>query len=130
MRTHPPFRVIALSVAFTVLTLASQALHAAGDPTRGAGGFAQNCAVCHSALSGKNKTGPSLFGVVGRKAGGVADFVYSASMKQSAIDWTPDKLDAYIANPKQVVPGNKMPFEGLREAKEREDLIAYLTTLH
>ena len=130
MRIHHYFRKIAISISFTALTLASQALHAAGDPKRGAGEFAQDCAVCHSAVSGKSKAGPSLFAVVGRKAGSEANFVYSEAMKQSAIDWTPDKLDAYLANPKQAVPGNKMLFAGLSEAKEREDIIAYLTTLH
>ena len=50
-------------------------------------------------------------------------------MKQSAIDWAPDKLDTYITNPKQLIPGNKMPFGGISEAQEREDIIAYLSTL-
>lgn len=129
MRIRQSFLGIAISLSFTTLALASQAVHAAGDPQRGAGEFAQDCAVCHSAVSGKNKVGPSLFAVVGRKAGSIADFAYSESMKQSGFDWTPDKLDAYIAHPKQVVPGNKMPFGGISEAKEREDIIAYLNTL-
>ena len=110
--------------------LGSQASHAAGDPMRGAGEFNQDCAVCHSAMEGRNKKGPSLFSVVGRKAGTIAGFVYSDAMKQSGIDWTPDKLDAYIANPKQVVPDNKMFFNGISEEQERADIIAYLSTLH
>ncbi len=129
MRVHQSFRGVAISLTFTALLLGSQPSHAAGDPKRGAGEFAQDCAVCHSAIAGKNKMGPSLFAIVGRKAGCLADFVYSDAMKQSAIDWTPDKLDAFIANPKQVVPGNKMPFGGISEEKEREDIIAYLNTL-
>ena len=130
MRSHQPLRggIIFLTVA--ALLLGSQASHAAGDPKRGAGEFTQDCAVCHSAMAGRNKMGPSLFAVVGRKAGSIADFVYSDPMKQSAFDWTPEKLDAYIANPKEVVPGNKMPFGGISEAQEREDIIAYLNTLH
>lgn len=107
----------------------SQPSQAAGDPQRGAGEFAQDCAVCHSAMAGKNKMGPSLFAVVGRKAGSIADFVYSDAMKQSAIEWTPEKLDAYMANPKQLIPGNKMSFSGMSEEKERADIIAYLNTL-
>ncbi|MGA9165662.1 MAG: c-type cytochrome [Thiobacillus sp.] len=114
----------------TALLLGSQASHAAGDPKRGAGEFAQDCAVCHSAIAGKNKVGPSLFAVVGRKAGSMTDFAYSEAMKQSAIEWAPEKLDAFITNPKQLVPGNKMPFGGISEEKEREDIIAYLNTLH
>lgn len=130
MHARPSFHGIALSLTFFALLLGSQTSHAAGDPKRGAGEFAQDCAVCHSAMAGKNKMGPSMFAIVGRKAGSMADFVYSDAMKQSAIDWTPDKLDAYMANPKQLVPGNKMPFGGISEAQERADIIAYLNTLH
>jgi cytochrome c len=118
-----------LSLMLSALLGASPASHAAGDPTRGADEFAQDCAVCHSAKEGRNKIGPSLFAVVGRKAGSMADFAYSDSMKQSAIEWDPDRLDAFIKNPKQVVPGSKMPFGGISEEKERADIIAYLNTL-
>ena len=123
------------AVFFVSLTLAgllgiSPASHAAGDPKRGADTFAQECAVCHSVLEGHNKMGPSLFAVVGRKAGSIADYVYSAPMKQSDFAWSPDKLDAYIAHPEQVVPGDKMRYHGLADAKDRADVIAYLNTLH
>lgn len=130
MRSSRMVRGSLISFSFIALALGSQASHAAGDPMRGVGEFNQDCAVCHSAMAGKNKMGPSLFSVVGRKAGSIVDFVYSDSMKQSGIDWTPDKLDAYIASPKQVVPGNKMYFGGISEAQQREDIIAYLNTLH
>jgi cytochrome c len=103
---------------------------AAGDANHGAEVFAQECAECHSPREGKNKKGPSAFGVVGRKAGTAADFVYSDAMLQSGITWTPDRLDAYITNPKKVVPGGKMKYDGLADAKDRADLIAYLATLH
>ena len=118
------------SLIIAVLLLGSQTSHAAGDPKRGADTFSQDCAVCHSTMAGKNKMGPSLFAVVGRKAGSIVDFVYSEAMKQSEIIWTPEKLDAYIANPKQLVPGDKMSFSGIAEVKEREDIIAFLNTLH
>ena len=130
MRSRQPLREALITLAISALMLGSPAAHAAGDPMRGAGEFAQDCAVCHSAMAGKNKMGPSLFALVGRKAGSIADFVYSDAMKQSTINWTPDKLDAYMANPKQLIPGNKMPFGGMSEEKEREDIIAYLSTLH
>lgn len=102
---------------------------AAGDATHGADVFAQECAECHSPKEGKNKKGPSLFGVVGRKAGTVADFVYSDAMLQSGITWTPDKIDPYITNPKKAVPGGKMKYDGLDSAKDRADVIAYLASL-
>lgn len=129
MRSHQTLRggFIALTVA--TLLLGSQASHAIGDPKRGAGEFNQDCAVCHSAMQGRNKSGPSLFAVVGRKAGSMADFNYSDAMKQSGFEWTPDMLDAYLTNPKQVVAGNKMYFKGISEAQEREDIIAYLSGL-
>jgi cytochrome c len=119
-----------LSLAVTALLLGSQTSHAGGDPKRGTDEFTQDCAICHSAMEGKNKMGPSLFAVVGRKAGSVTDFAYSEAMKQSGIDWTPDKLDTFIMAPKQLVPGNKMPFGGISEEQERADIISYLSTLH
>lgn len=118
-----------ISLAITALLLGSQASHAAGDPKRGADTFAQECAECHSVKEGKNKKGPSLFAVVGRKAGSIADFVYSEPMKLSAISWSSDKIDAYLAHPKQVVPGGKMKYDGLPDEKDRTDVIAYLSTL-
>ena len=81
---------------------------AAGDAARGADVFAQECAECHSPKEGKNKKGPSSFGVVGRKAASLPDFVYSDAMKQSGIVWNAQKLDAYITSPRAVVPGGKM----------------------
>jgi cytochrome c len=119
-----------ISLALTLLLAASPASHAAGDPKRGAATFAQECAVCHSTQEGKNKLGPSLFAVVGRKAGSIADYIYSAPMKRSDFVWSPDKIDAYIADPQQVVPGDKMKYHGLAGEKDRADVIAYLNTLH
>lgn len=103
--------------------------HAAGDAAKGADVFAEECAECHSPKEGKNKKGPSAFDVVGRKAGTVADFNYSDGLKASGITWSPDKIDAYVTAPKKVVPGGRMKYEGLEDAKARADLIAYLATL-
>jgi len=118
-----------ISLAITGLLLGNSTSHAAGDPKLGADMFAQECSECHSVKEGKNKKGPSLFAVVGRKAGSIADFVYSEPMKQSAISWSADKIDTYIAHPRQVVPGGKMKYDGLEEEKNRADVIAYLSTL-
>ena len=107
--------------------LASQAQ--AADAKKGAAVF-QRCAICHSNTKGAGaKIGPNLFGVVGRKAGTMPDFPYSAAMKGSGITWTPDKLTAYIEHPQVVVPGNRMAFAGITRPAEAEDLVAYLDTL-
>lgn len=101
----------------------------AADLRHGEDVFAQECAECHSVREGKNKKGPSMFGVVGRKAAAVPDAVYSDALKGSGLTWTPDKLDAYLAAPKKFVPGGKMKYDGLAGTAERANLLAYLATL-
>lgn len=102
---------------------------AAGDIKKGAGAFAEECGDCHSAKEGKAKKGPPLVGIMGRKAGTVADFAYSDAMLQSGINWTSEKIDAYIAQPRKVVPGGKMKYDGLADAAARADVIAYVLSL-
>ncbi len=102
---------------------------AAADAANGASIF-NRCAICHSnEKGGPNKIGPNLFGIVGRKAGTVPGFSYSAAMKSSGIVWANAKLDAYIESPSTVVPGNNMAFSGISIAGQRADLVAYLDTL-
>jgi cytochrome c len=86
------------------------------------------CQSCHTIASGgANMTGPNLYGVIGTKAGeGHDDFKFSDALKASGIVWTPDKLDPWIKKPQDLVPGSKMTFAGLDDAKDRTDLIAYL----
>ena len=84
------------------------------------------CASCHSIERGVQGVGPSLFGLFQRKAGDVADYRYSPALKRSAITWTPQTLDTYIADPQKSVPGNRMPYSGLPNAQDRADLVAYL----
>ena len=88
--------------------------------------FSTECAECHSIKEGKNKKGPSLFGIVGRKAGAIADFKYSDSLKDSGIVWTQEKLQAYIKSPKATVPGGKMKYEGLANSGDMNELLQYL----
>ncbi len=91
--------------------------------------FKRNCTACHSPLSGKNVVGPSLFGVVGRAAGTVPNYGDSNANKTSGITWTPETLDPYLTNPRGVVPGTIMAFPGFKDARQRADLIAYLSAL-
>lgn len=102
----------------------------AQDATAGHAVFQQQCAACHSVQAGRNMVGPSLAGVVGRPAGQVAGFRYSAANKASALVWDTATLDRYLTSPKDVVPHTIMTYAGLKDAKKRADLIAYLSTLH
>lgn len=102
---------------------------AAQDATAGAVVF-KRCAICHSPDPSKGpKIGPALNNIVGRKAGKAAAFSYSPALAKSSIVWTTDKLDAFIERPSKVVPGNRMAFGGIADAKQRADLIAFLKTL-
>lgn len=87
--------------------------------------FAQ-CRTCHVTDAGVNKTGPSLNGIVGRKAGSVAGFTYTPANAGSGITWTKEKLYQYLEKPQRVVPQTKMIFAGLPDAQKRADIIAYL----
>ena len=97
-----------------------------GDPVHGKQIFNQ-CMVCHSIDAGVNHIGPSLHGVVNRKAGTIPNFMYSGANKKSGIVWSQQKIFDYLKNPQAMVPGTKMTFAGLRKAQDRADVIAYLT---
>jgi cytochrome c len=88
----------------------------------------QACAACHAA-DRTNHVGPGLAGIIGRKAGTAPGFRYSRAMKKSGIVWSEKTLDAYLESPQKAVPGNRMPFAGLKDAEDRADVIAYLATL-
>ena len=74
---------------------------------------------------GKTLLGPSLAAVIGRKAGADANYNYSPAMKQANVVWDAKSLDAYLADPQKVVPGNKMPFPELKTEQDRADVIAF-----
>ena len=74
--------------------------------------------------------GPSLFNVVNRHSGQIPDFHYSDANKQSGLTWNVSTLDRYLTAPRDLVPGTKMTFPGLKDPKKRADIIAYLSTLH
>jgi len=114
--------------AVAVLGFAEQAY--AQDAAQGEKLFRMNCSICHSAQPGQNMTGPSLFGVVDRHSGQIAGFHYSDANRNSGLTWNVATLDRYLTAPRALVPGTKMTFPGLRDAKQRADLIAYLATLH
>jgi len=98
-----------------------------GDAAAGEKIFTQ-CKTCHVIDPGVNRIGPSLHGIIGRKAGQIAGFSYSSANKESGITWTAEKLYQYLEKPARVVPGTKMSFAGLAKGQDRADVIAYLTS--
>jgi len=110
--------------------LALAAIHpaAAADVEAGKTAF-KKCALCHTTEAGKNKVGPSLFGVVGRKSASLDGYNYSEAMKKFDHTWDPQTLNAYLVDPRAVVPGTKMIYPGIKDKAERDDVIAYLETL-
>ena len=100
---------------------------AAGDAAAGRQVF-RKCQACHSLDPGKNTLGPSLADLMGRKAGSVEGYNYSPAMKQANITWDPKTLDTYLADPGKTLPGNKMPFPGLKTDHDRADVIAFLAS--
>ena len=95
-----------------------------GDPAAGRIAY-QACMGCHAIDD--NDVGPKHRGVVGRKAGSVPGYNYSAALKTSGIVWTPEMLDRWLQGPQKLVPGAKMYFS-IANAKTRADIIAYLAT--
>jgi len=98
-----------------------------GDAAAGQQVF-KKCSVCHSLEPGKTILGPSLAAVIGRKAGAEPGYDYSPAMKQANIVWDAKTLDAYLADPQKMAPGNKMPFAGLKTDHDRADVIAFLVS--
>jgi cytochrome c len=110
-------------VAFAFL---SSAAAAPGDARRGEHDF-RACAPCHSLEPDRNMTGPSLAALWGRKAGSLPSFDrYSAALKSSDIIWDDRALDGWLTDPQAMVPGNEMPFEGVKDGRVRADLLAFL----
>jgi cytochrome c len=104
-------------------------LLASADPTRGAN-IAKQCQTCHTLdKGGPNRTGPNLWGVVGRPRASEPGFNYSAAMKAKGGTWTIDELNAFLTSPRGYIPGTAMTFTGLPRGPQRADVIAYLNTL-
>ncbi len=114
------------ALALSVLTAAS-ARAEEGNATRGAELFAIRCGECHALVPTEDKKlGPSLIGLIGRTSGTLEGYVYSEPMKAAGIVWSEETLKVYLANPRKVVPGTKMNFNGLKRDNELEDVVAYL----
>ena len=98
----------------------------AADAAAGEAQF-NKCKICHSINAGGPAiVGPNLHGVFGRKAGTLDNFAYSEAMKESGIVWDDETMAKYLRNPKEVVPGGKMAFPGIKDEAQLADLLAYL----
>jgi cytochrome c len=118
------FLVSASAVAASLL-LSSPSASQATEPGQLA--FNNACRTCHMVKEGDNRLGPNLFKVLGRKAGSLPNYNYSSAMKEAGLVWDEEKLDRFIANPDEVVPGNNMkPYGGLASKDERAKIIAFL----
>ena len=103
---------------------------AAEEESDGKVAYNNACRTCHSFKDGDNRLGPTLHGIVGRKAGSIEGFSFSTAMKGSGITWDEANLSEFIANPDKVVHGNAMkPFGGIADASERQKIVDYLKTL-
>jgi cytochrome c len=116
-----------LALPAAAQTAAPAAAMPKGNAAAGEKIFIQ-CKTCHVAEKGVNRIGPSLWGVVGRKASSVPGYTYSAANHKSGLTWDAPTLFRYLENPQKVVPGTKMAFAGLKKPQDRADVIAYLKT--
>jgi len=115
---------MAVMTPAAMLLLSAAAL--AADTAAGQTVF-NRCRICHSIeAGGRSVVGPNLHGVFGRKAGTLDGYAYSEAMKQSGITWDDDSMTKYLKSPRDVVPGGKMAFPGIKDEAELANLLAYL----
>ncbi len=114
----------AAALVLATCVMASPAL-ADGDVKKGAKVF-KKCKACHVVDEKKNKVGPHLVGLFGRKAGTVEGYKYSKAMIEHGVEWNEETLAEYLAAPKKVVKKTKMAFGGVKKEKQLVNLIAYL----
>lgn len=122
---------VGIAVVLAGLLAGTTVAHAAGDPEAGKKVFAK-CGVCHAIEAGKNKIGPSVWGGIGHPVGKAEGFKYSDALLAFAAanpKWTPELLDKWLTNPKELIPGTKMIFVGLAKQEDRDNVIAYIDTL-
>ncbi len=120
----------AVIVVVSIMAIPARAAYASGDASEGSDLFEQECSECHSVVPGRNKKGPSLFHVIGRRSGSLADYRYSDAMKNAHLTWTPQTLARYLSGPRKIVPGTRMKYSGLRDPRDQSDLIAFLESQH
>lgn len=122
-------RMATMAAALVVSAMMGAAAAQEGNAEEGAEVF-KKCRACHDVGAGaKNKVGPLLNDIIGRKAGTIEGFAYSEANKAAGakgLEWTEDVMFKYLENPLTFMPGTKMAFAGLKDAQDRKDVIAYL----
>ena len=114
------------AAAFLTLLFGTDQVFSQGNAARGQRVFGA-CAACHSLQPDQSMTGPSLAALWNRKAGSLASFSrYSPSLQSANIIWNDKTLDDWITDPQHLVPGNEMTFDGIKDARQRADLLAFL----
>jgi cytochrome c len=129
LQTHPeqPMKKLTLSALAVIALSATAPAALAQDLAAGKASF-NKCLACHSIGEGaKNKVGPELNGLDGRKAGTAPDYNYSDANKNSGITWNEAQFKEYIQDPKAKIPGTKMAFAGIKKEQEVNDLWAYIS---
>src|ERR1700689_1481409 len=122
-----PMKKLTLNVLVVIASSAAASAALAEDVPAGKTSF-NKCMPCHSIGEGaKNKAGPELNGLDGRKAGTVPDYNYSDANKNSGITWNEAEFKEYIRDPKAKIPGTKMAFAGIKNDKEVNDLWAFIS---
>jgi cytochrome c len=101
---------------------------AVADTAVGERVFATQCSGCHSVEPERNRAGPTLHGLFGRQSGTLEGFDFSSAMREARIEWSPETLDAFLAEPREMVPGTKMVLWGL-PPEDRRNVIAYLESI-
>ncbi|MFZ2842823.1 c-type cytochrome [Psychrobacter sp.] len=104
-------------------------LYTEGDADNGALIYKNACSQCHQLNPGLNKKGPQLMNIYGAPAAELEDYTYSEGLKTSGWVWDAETLDPYIADAEKTMPDSKMLADPMPDAKERADVIAYLSTL-
>jgi cytochrome c len=112
------------AVALAV-SMATSAHGASCDAASGEQVF-EKCAICHSVVAGQHMMGPSLNGLIGRRAGTVEGFSFSIALRDSGVVWSDTTLDAFLKSPQSFIPGTVMPFGGIQNIAERTALVCYL----
>ena len=105
--------------------VAAPSAFADGDAAAGKKVF-RKCQACHTLEEGKNRVGPTLYGLIGRKAGSLDGFRFSKGMTAYDVVWSAETLDTYLEDPRGLVKGTRMAFPGLKKAQDRADVIAYI----